>query len=193
MMIRVSLIFPPTKRSITTPQTSTDFPVAGHAEENSTMRPGPFETRHNFIAFGNLFFYPPIHVRKRRSQSAQDILQPRDSRTLAGQGNLLHHIIPEKFPGGINLALVKNLFDKTTNNGAVVFHKLSVGTKRRCVGLVGDLILSSLLEKEYHGGRAACCKKQEVRPTVLSVIALSQPEYRGSNPTGTQSSRARNS
>jgi hypothetical protein len=63
-----------------------------------------------------------MHVWKCGAQSAKDILQTRQPRPLAGQGNLLHHIGPKKTPGLFNVSFVKNFVNESANDGVVILH-----------------------------------------------------------------------
>src|SRR5580765_2455612 len=63
-----------------------------------------------------------MHVGKRCPHAPEHILQPLKTRPLARKGNLLHHVLPEELPRSINVSLVQNLFDESTDNVLVVWH-----------------------------------------------------------------------
>src|SRR5205085_3817148 len=72
----------------------------------------------------NLLLDRPMHVWKRGSHATQDILQTAQARSLARQGNLLHHIIPKELTGGINLILIEDQIHEASNNNTVVVHNM---------------------------------------------------------------------
>ena len=92
MMMRVSLIRPSTRRSITIPQTRTGRPVA--VPDSPLWVPVHLKRADDFIVFRNLLLDGEDNIGKTGPHGADDVFQAVKSRTLAGQRNLLNHILP---------------------------------------------------------------------------------------------------
>lgn len=86
------------------------------------MSSAPSKSGDDFIAALNLLVHNPFHIRKGCSHSSQNVFQPFDPWTLAGERHFFHHLGREVLAGGLNIAVVENSLDKLTNNFGLIFH-----------------------------------------------------------------------
>jgi len=100
------------------------LPRSRHAEELSPVSARPLEAGQHAVTLGELFLDVPVHIRERGPHPSQDILETLETGTLAGEGDVLDHVIPDKPVGGIDPPLVQDLLNKLANNTADLVHRM---------------------------------------------------------------------
>jgi hypothetical protein len=64
-----------------------------------------------------------MHIRERGPHPAQNLLETLETGALAGERDLLDHVIPEVPVSGIDPPLVQDLLNKSANNTADLVHR----------------------------------------------------------------------
>jgi hypothetical protein len=121
-MILLSLIFPSTMRSIAIPQTDTWTSGLLGRPKFASVRAAPHTSADDLVTFFNLLVDRPSHVRERRPEATQEILQAAESRSLTGKWRLLDDVFVKILSGSLDIAVVEHIIDKLTNQVGVVFH-----------------------------------------------------------------------
>jgi hypothetical protein len=122
MMILLSLIFPQRCGRLLSPKRTLGRPGCWDAQKFASVRAAPHTSADDLVTFFNLLVDRPSHVRERRPEATQEILQAAESRSLTGKWSLLDDVFVKILSGSLDIAVVEHIIDKLTNQVGVVFH-----------------------------------------------------------------------